>query len=166
MRGLFAPPVPSVCALLNPLRVCVYRLRASQCLRVYSSFPQMSHFSLPPIIDHSGWGPVPAALVLSTAATAAAGGAAGISAYQPVPAGAFQFAELPFQPFNKNDKLWRVSDWASKNDGRHTRRGNGSAASPACNWCPPRSARCPRLCCCSSLLVTVRLSVCLSVCTL
>lgn len=88
----------------------------------------MSHFSLPPIIDHSGWGPVPAALVLSTAATAAAGGAAGISAYQPVPAGAFQFAELPFQPFNKNDKLWRVSDWASKNDGEATSQTNCAAA--------------------------------------
>lgn len=87
----------------------------------------MSHFALPDIIDHAGWGPVPA--VLSVATSVAVDGkesaaAGSVAAYQPVPAGAFMFAELPFQPFNKNDKLWRVSDWATKEGGqaKHTHK--------------------------------------------
>jgi hypothetical protein len=53
----------------------------------------------------------------SASASAATATTAAVVGYQPVPAGAFQFAELPFQPFNKNDKLWRVSDWANKSEG-------------------------------------------------
>jgi len=104
-----------------------------------------AHFNLPTIIDHTGWGPVPAAQPSESSAdqpqqaappaSASASASASLptnssglplAAYQPVPAGAFQYAELPFQPFNKNDKLWRVSDWTSKHDDRWSRANWGT----------------------------------------
>jgi hypothetical protein len=99
-------------ALIHFTRFCLFRSR------------QMAHFGLPLILDHSGWGPVPAAASAPASTSSSSVDqteskeAGNVAAYQPVPAGAFMFAELPFQPFNKNDKLWRVSDWATKEGGQ------------------------------------------------
>lgn len=95
----------------------------------------MAHFALPTIIDHAGWGPVPAAVSLPSQARSAQAAsdqaeskeAGSVAAYQPVPAGAFMFAELPFQPFNKNEKLWRVSDWATKEGGQNKAKARADA---------------------------------------